>query len=237
MSKRTPMYPLSFDAESDAADPMADAMLQAASDIGVLKTWSRSQVLHWSGDHPNSVLYVRKGRLRARRFDSEGHEQILSWFGPGSVVAIAPVLAGKPFQFDIVADSSCRVLHVERARFEQMLKSDAAIATAVARLVSERLNFVMESHALQSNVLLAERVWFRLVRLAQQARAAGAGAAESATSIEVTQQQLADAVGASRYRVGQELQQLALRGLIKLFRGRIEVRAGLTERRIGTARG
>ncbi|MBS0316590.1 MAG: Crp/Fnr family transcriptional regulator, partial [Proteobacteria bacterium] len=183
-------------------------------------SWGANHVLHWSGECPRSVLCVHEGRVRMRRFDSAGHEQILSWFEAGGLLACAPVIADKPFHFDIVTDEPCKVLHVDRTRFMERLRRDAAVAAAVATMLSERLVFVAESHVTRINEPLAERVWLRLTRMAQQADVHGAS---RDAGIPVTQQELADAVGASRYRVGLELQRLADRGLIVMTRRNIRV--------------
>lgn len=192
----------------------------ALARIGVIRNWRRNQVLHWSGERLSAVLCVRQGRLRVRRIDSAGHEQILSWFDGGMLVAVAPVIVDQPFHFDIVADGPCKVLHASRTPFMQLLGRDASAASAIAVVLAERLSHLLESHVTQANDTLAERVWFRLNRLADQARRAPPG---DAPFIAVTQQELADAVGGSRYRVGLELQRLAERGLIALARGRIRI--------------
>lgn len=196
---------------------VSPALLEALLGIGVPRHWAKNRVLHWSGQCPTSVLCVRAGRLRIRRFDSSGKEQILGWFDADVLVAAAPVIAGKPLWFDIVADAPSQVLHVPRPDFMALLYRDASVAAAVALLLSERLTFVMESHVAQAHESLAERVWFRLCRMAEQAGSDGA--------IPVTQQGLADVVGASRYRVGLELQSLAERGLIAMARGRLRILA------------
>lgn len=199
---------------------VSDALLQALIPIGVTRSWGANQVLHWSGEYPRAVLCVRAGRVRMCRFDSAGNEQILSWFDVGGLLATAPVIADRPFNFDIVADGPCKVLHVDRVRFMELLRRDAAVATAVAVILSERLLFVAESHVAHANEPLVERVWLRLNRMAQQASSCGTA---RDGGIAVTQQEVADAVGASRYRVGLELQRLADRGLITMARGRIRV--------------
>lgn len=205
---------------SMASEMVPDELLAALIRIGVTRSWTQDQVLHWSGDRLSSVFCALQGRLKIRRFDSDGNEQILSWFEKGTLVAVAPVIIDKPFQFDIVADGPCRVLHVSRLPFMQLLEHDASVASAIAVLLSERLSFIMESHVTQANNTLAERVWFRLSRMAAQVKDTPSG---GSPFIAITQQELADAVGGSRYRVGLELQRLADRGLIALARGRIQL--------------
>lgn len=176
--------------------------------------------MHWSGHRLPHVLGVDRGRLKVRRFDTEGSEHILSWFGPGDLVGIAAVIADKPFHFDVVADGPCQVVQVSRSGFLDLLRQDPELAVNLITLLSERLLFVTESHPSQAKEPLSERIWHRLTRMAkQQAPSAPAGAWD----IAMTQGELASAVGASRYRVGLALQKLVERRVIALSRGRIRL--------------
>lgn len=207
-------------AELAGASLPSDELMNALLRIGVIRHWKINQVLHWSGECPSSVLCVRAGRARMRRFDSAGNEQILSWFSPGPLLAVAGVIANKPFHFDIVADGPCEMLHIGRDRFMELLRGNAAMAAEISITLSERLLFVSESHVRHANEALVERIWLRLTRIAQQSNG---GALASGFGVPLTQQELADAVGASRYRVGLELKRLAERGLIAMTRGSIHV--------------
>jgi len=202
--------------------------LRALREVGVLRKWRRGQVLHWAGDHAESILAVQKGLLRVCSHDSAGKENILAWLRPGMIGALAPVIANQPFNFNIVADGQSEVLHVQRERFLEHLGRDPATALAVTIMLSGRLNNVLEMFGTQAFESLADKVWARLVQLAIQSRQAS----NPTICIEVTQADLARSIGGSRYRVGLELNRLEAAGVIALSRGRILVPREHIERRL-----
>ncbi|CAG9167506.1 hypothetical protein LMG23992_00826 [Cupriavidus laharis] len=218
---KVPARPLSTRSSPNinSLEVLPEHSLRALREIGVLRQWRRGQVLHWAGDHPESILAVQKGLLRISNSDSAGNENILAWLEPGMVGALAPVIANQPFNFNIVANCQSEVLHIQRERLLEHIGRDSTTALAITMLLSSRLNNVLEMFGTQAFESLADKVWARLVQLAMQSRQNGT----ATVCVEVTQADLARSVGGSRYRVGLELNRLEATGAIALSRGRIEI--------------
>ena len=197
-----------------------DGLLARLIPVGTQRDWGTGQVVHWAGEHPRAILCVLEGRIKMRRFDSEGREQIQTWFTAGRVAALPYVISNVPLHFDIVAEGPCKVLHVDRPELLELLRKDSAVSMAIIDLLSERQIFLTESYAMHTKEALADRLWHRLTRMANQQTG---GSVLSKTGIQITQKELADAVGASRYRVGIELQKMVDRGTIVMSRGRIQL--------------
>lgn len=193
---------------------------QAMVDIGYSRSWKKNQVLHWSGETPSAVLVIQQGRLRVRRFDSSGNEQILSWLDVGKIGSLAPVMANKKMHFDVVADCACKVRHIPRPELLKLMRARPDVAIAISNILSERLIFVSDLYMDQMSESLAERLWSRLQRMAGRMNSVKS---QKVREIAITQHDLAKLVGASRYRVGLELQNLAGKGLIEIERGRIRL--------------
>ena len=197
---------------------------EALLGIAVSRRWRNGQTLLWTGERAGSAFVVARGRIRMRSFGPEGDEQIFGWMEPGTFGALASVLGDARFPCDFVADGACEVLHLPRERLLELLARDAPTALALARMLSVRLSLFMEMHMVQSFAPLADRVWATIRRLA---RWSSAKDGTRTGTLDITQADLAHAVGASRYRVGLELQRLAATGRLRLSRGRIVA----TERR------
>lgn len=210
---------------ADSFGQLPEPARRALMDIGIQRRWRDGQTLLWTGEVADSAFVVLKGRIRMRSFGPQGDEQIFAWIEPGMFGALASVLAGVAFPCDFVADGPCEVMHLERRRLSELLERDAPTALAVARMLGARLSLFMQMHMVQSFAPLSDRVWATLRRLArwQPAGGAGAGAARRAGRLEITQADLAHAVGASRYRVGLELKRLEAAGHVVLARGSILV--------------
>lgn len=205
---------------TDRFDQLPESAQQALRRIGVLRSWRSGRTLLHAGEAASSAFVVERGRLRVRRFGRDGTEQILGWLGPGTLSACSSVIAGVSLPFDIAADGACEVMHLERAALLTLLEHDASASLAIARILSARLARSMQRHVEGFAVPLADKVWSTLWRLASwQPSAAGTRTAV----IEITQSDLAQTAGASRFRVGQALQRLEQEGRIRLERGRITV--------------
>lgn len=213
----------------DSQEVLPEDSLRALRHIGVLRQWRRGQVLHWEGDRAESILAVQKGLLRVCSHDSAGKENILAWIEPGMIGALAPVIANQPFNFNIVADRQCEVLHIRRDLLLEHLRHDSTTALAITLMLASRLNNVLEMYGTQSFESLADKVWARLVQLARRSPQGST----SMVCIKVTQADLARSVGGSRYRVGLELNRLEARGVISLSRGQIQIMREQIERRAG----
>lgn len=209
-----------FPVLSEDVGVVAAEAVQRLLQVGTPRIWKRDEVLCWAGKSPAAVYLVCSGRLRFRQFDSEGRERILGWAKPGMVACLAYAVADQPSGLDFVADVRSEVARIPRAELLELFRTEPDFALAIAMALSERMVEMVDLFMTQSYEHLADKVWSCLERLARQG-SSGAGA--DGRELRVTQEVLANAVGASRYRVGLELQRLAARGLVELSRGCIRL--------------
>lgn len=204
----------------DTLDILDEPVRRALDDIGVRRRWRAGQTLVWKGEQSNSAFVVETGRVRIRTVDDSGGEHIVGWIGPGRVCALAPTLSGRRLHWDIVADGACVAVHWNRGRLEHLMASDATVAVGIARLLSARVNLLLDAQLAQSLPSIADRVRARLaaMALADPSRRPGDPA-----TLRLTQADLAKAVGGSRYRVGLALKRLEAARVVALSRGRIEL--------------
>jgi len=204
----------------DTLEMLDEPVRRALEAIGVRRRWRAGQTLMWTGEQSTSAFVVEAGRVRIRTIDDSGGEHIVGWIGPGRVCALAPTLSGRRLHWDIVADGACVAVHWNRERLERLMASDAAVAVGIARLLSARVNMLLDAQLAQSLPSMADRVRARLaaMALADPTRRPGGPA-----TLRITQADLAKAVGGSRYRVGVALKRLEATRVVALSRGRIEL--------------
>lgn len=172
------------------------------------------------GQMLRSVLVLRSGRLRVATTHRDGREQFLRWTDAGEVAGVASVLCDLPLQVDLIANGDCEIDLIPGTRFVAAMNEDARLALDVARFLSLRLTDLFDRVAVIGNLRLEDRLYSALVHLAV---VNGERHADGGLTLRVTQQDLSDAVVASRQRVNEALHRLQQAGQLQLGYGRIQV--------------
>lgn len=196
---------------------LSPTALQALRRIGHVRKWKDGQVLILRGQPSPAALVVLSGRLRVVSSTPEGDEQLLRWLEPGEVTGLSSVMADSPFPADLVASGATEVLHVERGRLVDLIRSDGETALAIVQVLSLRVIQLLDIIVDQSRGGLNLKVWAVLQRLATFHGKAVPGG----TELRVSQSDIAQAVSASRQRVNQQLTKLQEQGRIQLGYRRI----------------
>ncbi len=143
----------------------------------------------------------------------DGHEHLIRWVEPGEALGVASVLTGLPFQVDLVASGSCEVCAIPGDAFIDVMRRDAMVGLAVSRFLATRLSEIIDHVAAQAQGRLQDRL---LVTLHHLAAENGEKLADGRVRLRVTQQDISDAVGASRQRVNEALHSLQQAGQVQL---------------------
>ncbi len=164
-----------------------------------------------SGDPAARIHVVRKGTVELSRVIN-GRRVALQILRPGDVFGDVPAFLGEPEPFDARALEDCAVLSLEVDSLFDMLKTRPRVAQRWIVSLSERMAGLQ--HRLGD--LLAGGLEAQLASLLL--RESGGGG-----HVTLTQDQLAEMLGAARTSVQRVLKQLEQDGLIQLGYRRIEV--------------
>lgn len=197
--------------------------LPAAAAAQLLRRGHRRRVpdgatLAQRGQPLGSVLVLIRGRLRSMTSLPDGHEHLIRWVEAGEAVGVASVLSGLPFQVDLVASGPCEVLSIPGEVFVEVTRSDAETGLAVAQFLAARLSEMFDHVAAQAQGRLQDRLHTALCHLAAEN---GERHRDGSVRLQITQQDLSDAVGASRQRVNEALHSLQRAGRIEIGYRRI----------------
>jgi CRP-like cAMP-binding protein len=198
-----------FDLLNAFSKPVAQALWQ----VGVRRRHAEGATLAQRGQSLASVMVLLRGRMRTMTSTPDGHEHLIRWIEPGEAVGVASVLTRLPFQADLVASGDCEILSIPGDRFLELLQSDPGAALEVARLLARRLSELFDHVAGQSQSRLQDRVRAALRHLASEN---GERLADGRLRMRVSQQDIANVVGASRQRVNAALHGLVVEGLVEL---------------------
>jgi len=189
---------------------LSPAQLGAALAEAQLVTVPQGTQLFAEGSVCRQFPLVLAGSIRVAKV-GEGRELQLYRVAPGEscVLTSSCLVGGSDYPADGVAESEVRLVLLPRPVFERLIAQHAPFRQYVFGLFAERLAELMA---------LVEAVAFH--RLDRRLAAALLGRGKL---IELTHQQLADAVGSVREIVTRVLRSFADQGLVRLGRGSIEV--------------
>jgi CRP-like cAMP-binding protein len=168
------------------------------------------------------VRILLDGWAYRRKTLGDGRRQIIGFMFPGDVGSYWTPVGGARTH-EVCALTPCRVLKVGAGAFEGMVQRYPVLAW---RLSAGAVVDTSIIHAWLLNLgqrKAPERIAHLFCELQARLEAAGAGAVDEATTIPVTQQDLADALGMTSVHVNRVLQRLKGEGMIAIRKGAIDV--------------
>lgn len=186
---------------------------EALRKMGAVSRYRDGATLAMRGQQMQSVLVLSKGRLRAVASLIDGREHLIRWVEPGEAVGVASVLAQLPLQADLIANGACEVWSIPGEEFMALMRRNAEVGLAVAKLLAARLSEVFDHVVAQAQGRLQDRVLAALHHLAVEN---GISLGDGRVRLRVTHQDIAEAVGASRQRVNESLHGLQHAGLVEM---------------------
>lgn len=182
--------------------PHADVERVAAQ--WTAKTISAGTIL-FSAQQPGDGAYVIvRGTIKLHIEQWDGSDVFIDIAGAGDVLGEMSIVENMTRSATAQALEETRVLKIDRAGFEELLRAQPRVAQNLMRILSARLRAANERIQALSRLDVKQRVARQLLLFAikyGQTRADGAVLIQ----IRLTQANLADLVGATRERVNQVL--------------------------------
>lgn len=214
------VYKRSFVAKKDETQSSRKLITSFFED-GELLNVDKNQVVYDSGAQSRSIFYVKTGFIKSYTITSDGEFNILSFYGPGSVFPLAPVLRKrtniKPFDItgDVYFESMDEVSVRKRdsAEFHDLIKNNPV---AYEELIYQLLrNYSIYSSRVGSQQFkhASNRVVYQLLMLATRF---GEEIQEGVIiSVPLTHQDISDSLAMARETVTREIEQLRKKGYIE----------------------
>ena len=190
-------------------------------DAGTLRTLNGSQMLFWQGADPSGLHAVVAGELHITGVGACGNDVIMAIVRPGDWTGFLACLDRQAHAYSAQAVVETIIFSLSSLAVRAIFETDVAIYRLLqapelnaARKLS---HFVIEELSLP----LAQRVASRLADLGRWAYGPSHGPVAALDN--VSQEELAMSVHASRQKVNMILRDLAARGLVEVGYGRIRV--------------
>jgi len=191
----------------DLFAPLEDQTLRRIAETGVVRAFPRNTVLINEGDVGDSLYVVLSGRVKVYSSNESGREFVIDFHGPGEYVGEMS-LDGAPRSASVmtVEPTTCAV--VNRAQFRDFVLAHPDFAM---HLIERLIHRVRVTTGNLKSLALSD-VYGRLVRLLNALVQEVDG--KSVVPERLTQQEIADRVGASRDMIGKLMKDLVAGGYL-----------------------
>lgn len=179
------------------------------------RTYPKGAIIVNEGDEASSLFVIQSGTVKVYLGDDNGKEVVLSTQGPEEYFGDLALFDDAPRSASVVAIEPCKVLIISKAVLREALAERPEIALLLLKGLASRVRALTES--VRTFALLD--VFGRLVRTLY----ALAAEKEEGLLIEqkLTQQELANRIGASREMVSRIMNDLIEGGYIRVDGKRI----------------
>lgn len=201
---------------------LTPAQLADVARVGRRHRYRRGQVVFYQGDPGDALYLILSGQVKVSVTSRQGEEAILAVLGAGECFGELALLDDQPRSATIETTQPTEAFIFYRPDFYRFLRQAPDVAIALLRVLAARLRAtdkVVEDSAFLD---IPERVAKKLLALA----AAHGRSVEDGTAIDLnlSQQELASMIGATRESVNKALSYFRDRGILSIGRQRITIR-------------
>ncbi len=196
-------------------EQVRDDMLARAG----VRALNTGQQLFRCGEPPDGLYIVLQGIIRLSNTTRDGQEAVLNFYEPGSWLGEVSMLDHSNRLHDAHAHVPSQVLHISPLALGELCDRHPALVRMLLDLEVSRLRAMLVAFAAFSTQSLEQRLAGRLLGLSESF---GAKEAEGVSlDLRLSQESMAQLIGATRQRVNQVLKQWEQQGLIRQRYGQL----------------
>jgi CRP/FNR family cyclic AMP-dependent transcriptional regulator len=184
-----------------------DAFVRELASLGRVRSYPRHTVFITEGDSSDSVFVILSGKVKIFISDTEGHEMILDTHGPGEYVG-EMALDGKPRSASVMTLEPSTFSVVQREPLLEAIRKKPDFALEIISRIIDRAR--LATNSVKDLALLD--VYGRVARLLLNMAVEKEG--KLLIPEKLTQQEIAERVGASRDMVSRIFRDLTQGGYI-----------------------
>ncbi|MBL8398459.1 MAG: Crp/Fnr family transcriptional regulator [Candidatus Accumulibacter sp.] len=179
------------------------------------RSFAANSIVVHEGDDGSGLFVVQSGSLKVFLTDQNGREVTLSLLDPGDYFGELALLDGAPRSASVMAVTRSELLQLPRSAFLAMLDEHPACMQAVIRNLVARIRLLTEN----VRSLALSNVFGRISRIFNTLAVEKDGL--RVIERRLTQQELANIIGASREMVNRILRDLVAGGYIEIDQHRL----------------
>jgi CRP/FNR family cyclic AMP-dependent transcriptional regulator len=194
---------------ADPIAPLTPETLQAIAITGVVRNYPKNAVLINEGDVGDSLYIVLSGRVKVFASNAAGREVVIAFHGPGEYLGEMS-LDGSPRSASVLTLEPTTCAIVTRASFREFILAHPEFALHLIEKLIQRVRLTTEN----VKSLALSDVYGRLVKLLLALAVERDGTL--VVPEKLTQQDIAERVGASRDMISRLLKDLVAGGYLKV---------------------
>jgi CRP/FNR family cyclic AMP-dependent transcriptional regulator len=200
---------------------LSKAALAEVEQHGSIKTYRKNTIIMNQGDATDSLYVILSGSVKVFISGDDGREAVLNHQGKGEYFGDLALIDKQPRVASVITMESSKFMIISRPDFMKCLSANPEIALNLIRPMTSRIRMLAQN---VSSLALLD-VYGRVARtLLQMATEQPDG---DMVTDKVTQQDIADMVGASRAMVSRILTDLKTGGYISIDKKRITIQQRL----------
>lgn len=204
--------------------PLPAALLGRLAAHGGTRSFATQTVLLHEGDTSQSVYIVLEGRVKVFASDPDGRAIVLAELGPGEYFGELSI-DGEPRSASVMTLEATRCCVVQRPQWEAFLAEHPAFAMHLTQRLIGQVRRLTD----QVRALALQDVYTRVARLLTDSAVADGD--RRLVAHRMTQQDIAERVGASREMVNRVMKELTTGGYVTLdAERRLQILKRLPER-------
>ncbi len=205
----------------DLFDGLSDEQAEVLKGRSRIRSFAPNTIVVNEGDDGSSLFVVQSGSLKVFLTDNVGREVTLSLLDPGDYFGELALLDDAPRSASVIALSRSEVLQIPRVAFLALIEAHPACMQIVVRNLVGRIRTLTESVRSLALVDVFGRISRIFDSLAVEEDGVGI------IDRHLTQQDLANMVGASREMVNRILRDMVSGGYVEIEPQRIILRKKL----------
>lgn len=198
--------------ESDFLTDLDKTVRQMLFDAAIRKSVRAKQAIQQDGDIARTLTIVQSGRVRLSKINADGRRMTLAHLGDGDLFGLFALIIGRPKGYDADAEIDTNLLVVDRNIFNRLLDREAAFRDHLFRFLGRRLESAFQALSDERSMPLVFKTAKALLYYS-----------DAEGRVGLTQQALADQLGASRNGLVLTLKELSDDGLIERCYGSIRI--------------
>jgi CRP/FNR family transcriptional regulator, cyclic AMP receptor protein len=185
--------------------------LERVAALLVEREYHRGEVVFRQGESGEAIFFLREGKIKISRLETDGREHIVHFFEPGNGFGLVVALDGQPYPSTATSVSYSRVWRMLTADYRQLLVDIPNLNTM--GVISSNLREAQD----RAQSLAVQNLHGRLARflLSQAARTGRRRGDLMVLPLDLTQEEMAGLMGAARESVSRIMAELRREGVVQ----------------------
>jgi cAMP-binding proteins - catabolite gene activator and regulatory subunit of cAMP-dependent protein kinases len=178
----------------------------------VKKRLSKKEILFHQGDSPNTVYLIKSGKLKLVQTTEDGRESILDVCGPGEILGELSLYQNQKELSTAIAIENAYICCFTRQQFRTLIQEDSSFALRIISYLGKKRYENLGKYGEDTRQTVKEKLLYLFYHFAKEY--GQRKRSETLIDLVITQQELADMIGASRVMIGQAIKELMAANII-----------------------